>query len=40
MNETEAIPSTSSAVAKFASGMCSPNIAATTPKSSDARTSP
>ena len=40
MNDTEAIPSTSSAVAKFASGMCSPKKAATTPKTSEARTRP
>jgi hypothetical protein len=40
MNETDAIPSTSSAVPKFASGMCSPKNAATTPNTSVARTRP
>ena len=40
MNEIDAIASTTSAAAKFASGMCSPKNAATTTKTSDARTRP
>ena len=40
MKETDATQSRTSAVPKFACGMCSEKNAATTPKISDARTSP